>query len=228
VQAVNIVALDTYLRGVVPSEIVPSWPMEALKAQAVAARSYAWPKIKLTGSYDVLPTSANQVYRGVLNEHPRTDRAVAEAANLVLLYQGNVITAYYHTASGGATESSEYVWPLKSGKPGSVVPYIRGKLDVDANGQAYDRSYGKFEYTTASFTLAQLSTIMSKNSATDVGQIQSVTFDRGVGRVYRVTLVGSKGTKVVNGGTFRNTYNNNRLAGGTLNSTMYWLLPVSP
>jgi stage II sporulation protein D len=228
VQAVNVVPLDQYLRGVVPSEMPASWGVEALKAQTVAARSYAWPKMKSIGTYDVVPTAASQVYKGVLNEHPRTDQAVAQSANLILLHNGKVINAYYHAASGGATESSEYVWPTSAGKPGTIVAYIRGKPDVDANGLAYDRSYGKFEYTSASFTMAQLSLIMSKNTATDVGQIQEITLDRGVGRVYRVTLVGSKGTKVVKGGVFKNTYNNNRLSGGTVNSTMFWLLPLEP
>ena len=80
-----------------------------------------------------------------------------QTAGMILLYNGKVITAYYHTASGGATESSEYVWPTSAGKPGSVVPYIRGKLDVDENGVAYDQSYGKFAYQSAPFTMAELS-----------------------------------------------------------------------
>jgi SpoIID/LytB domain protein len=228
-QAVNIVPLDTYLRGVVPSEMPASWHMEAVKSQAVAARTYAWPRVGRSGSYDILPTAANQVYKGVLVEHPRSNQAVAETSGLVLLYNGKVITAYYHTASGGHTENSEFVWPTTAGNPGSVVSYVRGKPDVDANGVPYDISFGRFAYQSAPFTMAQLSSIMSRNASTDVGEIHSLSFRRGVSeRVYQVTLVGSNGTKVVKGGVFKNTYNNNRLSGGDVNSTMYWLLPVEP
>ena len=223
-QAVNVVPLDTYLRGVVAAEMPASWHLEAVKTQAVAARTYAWPRLGGSGTFDILPTAGHQVYRGVLSEHPRSDAAIAQTAGLVLLHNGRVITAYFHASSGGHTEHSEFVWPTNSGNPGTKLAYIRGKPDVDANGVAYDSSYGKFAYQSASFTMAQLSTIMSKNSATDVGQITSLTFDRGVsGRVYRVTLVGTKGTKTVKGGTFKNTYNSNRLSGGEVNSTMFWL-----
>jgi SpoIID/LytB domain protein len=228
-QQVNVLPLDVYLRGVIPSEMPASWHIEAVKAQSIAARSYAWPRIGRAGSYDILPTSANQVYRGLMAEHPRSNLAVDDTAGMVLLHNGKVITAYFHAASGGHTENSEYAFPGTAGKPGSVVAYVRGKPDVDANGLAYDRSYGKFEFTSASFTMAQLSTIMSKNSATDVGNITSLSFERGVsGRVYRVTMIGSKGTKVVSGGIFRNTYNSHRLSGDSVNSTMYWLQPITP
>jgi stage II sporulation protein D len=228
-QAVNIVALDTYLRGVVPAEMPASWHMEAVKTQAVAARTYAWPRLGKSGSFDILPTAGHQVYRGVLSEHPRSDAAIAQTAGLVLLHNGKVITAYFHQSSGGHTEHSEFVWPTNAGNPGTKLAYIRGKPDVDANGVPYDISFGKFAYQSGSFTMAQLSTIMSRNTATDVGQIISLTFDRGVSdRVYRVTLVGTKGTKTVKGGTFKNTYNNNRLSGGEVNSTMFWLREVTP
>jgi stage II sporulation protein D len=228
-QAVNILPLDTYLRGVVASEMPASWPLEALKVQAVAARSYAWSKIRTTGTYDIIPTAGHQVYRGVLNEFTRSNRAVAETASLVLTHNGSVIEAFYHAASGGATEHSEYAFVSNTGRPGAVVAYARGKPDVDANGVPYDSGSPYSSWKSAQFSMAQLSQVMSGNASTDVGEIYEVQFFRGVsGRVYRVYLRGSKGEQIVSGGVFKNTYNRNRLGGGELKSTMYFLTPAPP
>jgi hypothetical protein len=76
VTAVNTVGMDDYLKGVVPAEMPPLWPIEAVKSQAIAARGYAYNKLKNSGLYDVRPTSVNQVYGGVRLEHPRSNMAV--------------------------------------------------------------------------------------------------------------------------------------------------------
>ncbi len=126
---VNVVPLEAYLRGVVPNELSPTVfsHLEALKAQAIAARTYA---LKNRGKYaaegyDLLPTAASQVYRGQGSEHPLSDRAVLETRGIVATYHGEPIDALYTSTSGGRTESSEYVF-------GAPQPYLKSVLVAPA------------------------------------------------------------------------------------------------
>lgn len=128
---VNELDLEEYLYGVVKMEMDPRWPSEALKAQAVAARTlalYSLNRFQAEG-YDVRATTDSQVYGGVLAEDPRTSAAVDETHGIVMTYQGRPILAVYHSDSGGHTESSEYVW-------GGNYPYLRGVPDPYANDAA--------------------------------------------------------------------------------------------
>ena len=114
---VNVVSLDLYARGVVPSEMPYRWARAALEAQAVAARSYA---VSLAGSrtaYDVRADTRDQVYGGIRAETPRTNRAVSRTAREVLRFGGAVARTYYSSTSGGRTQ----------GIPG--VPYLRSVAD---------------------------------------------------------------------------------------------------
>jgi SpoIID/LytB domain protein len=224
---VNTLPLDYYLLGVVPSEMPGSWHLEAVKAQAVAARSYAWPRIDGDGYFDIGASSASQNYKGFLHEYPNTNRAVLDTAGQVITYNGKVVAAYYHSSSGGHTENTEYAFVTAAGNPGSVVGYCRGKPDVDANGLAYDRNSSDYYWESASFTMSQLSAIMAKNDRTNVGQILELTFNRGVsGRAYQVVMTGTLGTKNVSGGTFSGTFNKNRPGGSPVTSNMFYLTPV--
>ncbi|HUP82942.1 MAG TPA: SpoIID/LytB domain-containing protein [Candidatus Limnocylindria bacterium] len=224
---INTLPLDYYLRGVVPSEMPASWPLEALKAQAVAARSYAWPRIDGTGDYDIGASSASQNYKGYLHEWNSSNRAVAETAGQVITYNGRVVAAYYHSSAGGHTENSEYAFVTASGNPGSVVAYCRGKSDVDENGLPYDRNSNDYYWESASFTMAELSAIYAHSAKTNVGEITGLTFNRGVsGRAYQVVMTGTLGTKTVSGGTFSGVFNDNRPAGSKLFSNMFYLTPV--
>ena len=230
-QTINILPIESYLRGVVPAEVPASWPIEAVKTQAVAARTYAWSRLKGDQrEWDVVPTAANQVYGGYQHEHPNSDAAVLATQNIVLTYNGKIISALYHACSGGHTENSEYAFVNDKGDPGSRVAYLRGKPDVDENGVPYDIGAGTFDWHSGQFTMAQLSQILSGNELTDVGVIRNMTFHRGVsGRVYKVVLEGSKGIKEVSGGKFKNTYNNFRTPGSpNMVSTLFFLTPVSP
>lgn len=123
VGVVNVVALEEYLRGVVPNELAPeAYPqIEALKAQAVAARSYALAHLGDYSSrgYDVCATAACQVYRGAASEHPLTDRAVSETAGVVASWRGRPINAFYTSTCGGHTEEGGAVF-------GNAAPYLRG------------------------------------------------------------------------------------------------------
>jgi len=121
---VNQVDIEPYLYGVVSSEMSPNYPLEALKAQAVAARTYAVKNIgKLAAQgFDMDDTAANQVYGGYFSEDPRTTKAVDETAGMVLTYDGKIIDAVYSSTCGGYTESAEEAW-------GRAVPYLVGVPD---------------------------------------------------------------------------------------------------
>ena len=121
---INELDLEEYLYGVLKNEVDPQWPTEALKAQAVASRTWALYSLNRFASegYDVCATADCQVYRGVTAEDPRTSAAVDETRGEVMTYQGRPIFAAYHSDSGGSTESSELVW-------GGAYPYLRGVAD---------------------------------------------------------------------------------------------------
>jgi SpoIID/LytB domain protein len=116
---VNHVGLEAYLYGVVPDEMPPSWAMEALKAQAVAARSYAVVSRPAGARFDLFADTRSQVYGGLASEEPRTNAAVDATAGQVLVYQGRVARTFFHSTSGGRTAAIEDVW---SGA--SPVPYL--------------------------------------------------------------------------------------------------------
>ncbi len=118
-QAVNSVGLEQYLYGVVPGEMPHTWLPEALKAQAVAARSYALSHLRSIGAYDLYADTRSQVYRGIDEEELQTTAAINATAAQVLLYRGKVASTYFHSTSGGRTASIEDAWP------GSApVPYL--------------------------------------------------------------------------------------------------------
>ena len=127
VLVINVVDLEAYLRGVVPAEMQASWPLDALRAQAVAARTYALANLSPAAPYDVCSTSDCQVYRGVRVEHARSDQAVADTAGLVLTYGGAFARTYYHADSGGVIASSAEVW-------GASIPYLSAFQDVPSDG----------------------------------------------------------------------------------------------
>jgi stage II sporulation protein D len=109
VQAINAVRLETYLRGVVAAESPASWPLEALKAQAVVARSYAVTSNagSTTDGIDQYADTRSQMYRGVASEFPSTDAAVQATAGEVVLQHGRPVTTYFFSTSGGHTENIE-------------------------------------------------------------------------------------------------------------------------
>jgi len=138
---VNVVNLEDYLRGVVPNELAPKAfrQIEAQKAQAVAARSYALAHLGDYSSrgYDVCATAACQVYRGFASEHPLTDRAVAETRGIVATWRGRPIHAFYTSTCGGHTEEGTAVFE-------DGAPYLRGVACPAERGVAdHDRERGK-------------------------------------------------------------------------------------
>ncbi len=121
--AINVVKLDAYARGVVANEMSSSWPQDALRAQAVAARSYALAS-SAGGAYDVYDDTRSQVYGGKGSETPETNKACRRTSDQVLRYRKQVATTYFFSTSGGQTESIQY------GFPGSEpVPYLKSVKD---------------------------------------------------------------------------------------------------
>jgi stage II sporulation protein D len=116
-QAVNTLGIDPYVQGVVPREMPSSWEPEALKAQAVAARSYALANLKTGGDFDVYSDTRSQVYGGIAAETPETNDAVTATAGEVVLYDGQVADTLFFSTSGGRTASIEDVWPRAEPEP---------------------------------------------------------------------------------------------------------------
>jgi stage II sporulation protein D len=123
VTAVNALSLDNYVMGVVPGEMPSSWLPEALKAQAVAARTYALATDRGGDVFDQYPDTRSQVYRGMTSEVHSTNQAVRDTANQVVTHDGQIIVTYFFSTSGGHTENIENVWG------GDPVPYLRGVDD---------------------------------------------------------------------------------------------------
>ncbi|MBF0593706.1 MAG: SpoIID/LytB domain-containing protein [Candidatus Omnitrophica bacterium] len=134
---VNSIEIEQYIRGVLYHEISDKWPMEAISAQAVATRTYAFYSIEKFAArdYDVTNDVYSQVYGGKTAERYRTNLAVKNTKGLVLTYKGKIFPAFFHANSGGITEDASELWdidlpPLKGGieSPYSVnSPHYRWK-----------------------------------------------------------------------------------------------------
>ncbi len=187
VTAVNLVDLEKYLYSVVGSESIPSWPIEALKAQAVAARTYAIYQTTKDSNryYDLDTTTATQVYKGLNNEYVSTVEAVEATKNQVMTYGGKVILAAFHAASGGHTENVEDVWM-------SPLPYLRGVVDYDQNSPVFQWNKN----------------LTSREISRQIGGIGTVTSMVPVtktprGRVDVMRISGTKGSKTMDGSKVR-------------------------
>lgn len=144
VNLVNIVALEDYVRGVVVNESPAFFAVEALKAQATAARGYAVANIgafqRQGYPFDLVDSPASQVYRGATSEQPAGNEAANGTRALVASYQGRIITAFYSSSMGGHTENVEWVFnePNTSFPGTNAIPYLRGIYDGE--GPAPDLS----------------------------------------------------------------------------------------
>lgn len=125
---INNVGMEDYLKGVVPSEMPSSWELEALKAQAIAARSYAIANLGKRASFgfDLKDTPEDQAYGGATAETSKTNTAVEETSGLVLTYNYKVVSAFYSASAGGQTVTSKQAW-------GNDLPYLRSVPSFDDN-----------------------------------------------------------------------------------------------
>lgn len=125
---VNHIPLEQYLYGVVAYEMSDSFPLEALKAQAVCARGYAVDRIKTTGTHDIGDTTSHQVYKGYVPSYANVIQAVNETKGQVLTYNGKIISTYYAASNGGQTELAGNTWGGGTTKDNSY-PYLIQKDD---------------------------------------------------------------------------------------------------
>jgi stage II sporulation protein D len=195
---VNIVPVDDYLLSVVPEEMPTDWPAEALKAQSVAARSFA---LKSRGrhaaeGYDLCTTTHCQLYKGIASEKTASTAAVRATRGEVLTYGGQPIEALFHTDSGGMTESSEDVW-------GSHVPYLRAVRDTPL---------GTMPWTKTVSTADLEKKLAAKGH--NIGRLRAIELsplavgraakDRTAsGRVKAMTVTGTKGSVTLSGTAWR-------------------------
>jgi len=211
IKVVNELPLETYLRGVVPAEMPSSWPTEALRAQAIAARSYAARKLRPGVSYyDVTDDTSSQVYLGITGEKATTDAAITATAGQVLKKGTEIALTVFHSTAGGATEHNENAFVSSSGaKVAGPVSYLRGVSDRDATGTPYDAGAPYATWQTATYSIAQLSSYFGADSRTSVGTLTALDLrNRGVsGRLISVTLIGTSGAKTVSGDVFRSVFN---------------------
>ncbi|MGL5034942.1 MAG: SpoIID/LytB domain-containing protein [Microcystaceae cyanobacterium] len=187
VTAVNQVNIEQYLYSVVGSEALPFWPLEALKAQAVAARTFAIYKSTAESNrfYDLDTTTATQVYKGMENEYVSTVDAVDATQGQIITYGGRPILAAFHASSGGHTENVEDVWS-------SPLPYLRAVVD-------YDQTAPVFQWNK-SFSTGQLSGLIGGvGTVRAMSPAQTTPF----GRVVTMRVTGSGGTKTISGAKLR-------------------------
>ena len=184
-QAINYVDLESYLPSVVGSEMPASWPQAALRAQAVAARTYALRQRSASQPFDVKATVASQMYKGVEAETPSTREAVASTRGEVLMYGGNLVNAVFHSSSGGSTENSGDLWIQQ-------LPYLVSVPDVD---QASPVSRWQQRLEPLALTKA-----FGEIGGANRIEILSTTSS---GRVRQARVMGPSGTLVLTGAELR-------------------------
>lgn len=203
VATVDVVPMDSYLRSVVPAEMPASWGLEAVKAQAVAARSYAADALGGSYSSDLCDTTACQVYPGLTSsnpEHPNSTAAVTATTGQIRKYGSSIAFTEFSSSNGGQIT-------------GSSVPYQVAKAD------AYD---GVFAEAPDTWSYLTMPASAIESAWPTIGQFRSMATQRDGkgtwfgGRITDITLTGSAGTRVVSGDAFRSVMN--------LRST--WFIPV--
>lgn len=194
INVINHIELDHYLYGVVPREMGSSFPIEALKAQAIIARSYALANIKAHAQegYNLCDTTHCQVYGAYDNEHPTTNKAVDETRGEYISYNGRVISANYHSNSGGMTENCGDVWSQS-------LPYLASVEDSfsdNAPNSSWEISYSPSEIQSR---LA--------SSGINIGQIMKIDILEvsDANRVLSLKITGTNGEKKMTGAELRST-----------------------
>ena len=187
-RVVNVVALESYLMGVVPSEMPDRWPAEALEAQAVVARTYALAHLHKGGDFDLYPDTRSQVYGGIAAEAVTASDAVDQTAGQVVLYKGELADTFFFSSSGGKTANVQDVWPSSG-----PIPYLVSVPDP------YDTLSPYHDWGPLKFTPAVLGRRLGAR-----GLLLDVKADTAAsGRVRTLTLIGSGGDRTISGSTAR-------------------------
>jgi stage II sporulation protein D len=190
---IGFLDVEDYLYGVVPREMPPQWHLESLKAQAIAARTYAlYQKGKNKNrDYDVIATTTSQVYGGAGAETAKSNQAVEETKGTVLLYNGQLALTYFHANSGGMTEDAKRVWSAD-------VPYLKAVSD-DYSMKAPNCSWN------ISLSADKISKSLNKKGM-EIGRIESlIPIDISPsGRIMKIKISHSGKETIVSGTDFRN------------------------
>ncbi|MCX8124647.1 MAG: SpoIID/LytB domain-containing protein [Spirochaetes bacterium] len=191
IQVVNVLKMNEYLYGVLPSEIMPGWPMEVLKAQAVAARTYAYYHLMKTGStyFDLYGTHNFQVYKGKTVETQATNKAVDTTAGIIMTYNNKPILAYFHSTCGGKTTDDRYVWQ------GEDLPYLNSVVCP------YCKNSPNYSWQVE-LTLNEIYEALVKRYKA-VGKIKAITLGREDTRVTVVKIEHENGLIRMSGNDFR-------------------------
>ena len=191
---INEVDLEEYLLGVVAAEIPADWEMEALKAQAVASRTYAVYQMQNAGrrTYHILATVDSQMYLGKRGERPRATQAVQATRGMIITYRGEVVPAFYHASCGGHTEDALVLWGIDE-------PYLKG-VDCDCQNIS---TYGSWEKRV---TMAGIIRALGREGYR-LGEVNSVEIGTltAAGRVKNVLFRHAGGTTLVPAETLRAT-----------------------
>ena len=185
---INILGIEKYLSSVVGSEMPAKWPLEALKAQAIASRTYAL-KQKGNPIYDIDSTQKNQVYNGLESRTHKTARAVRSTRSLVLTYKNKLINALFHSSSGGMTENSQDVWK-------NEYPYLSSVRD-------FDRNNPKLQWKKK-FSSGELQKLFPEIGGIKKIEILNIT---NTGRVKNVKIFGKYGSDQISGVDIRKRMN---------------------
>ena len=185
---INILGIEKYLSSVVGSEMPAKWPLEALKAQAIASRTYAL-KQKGNPIYDIDSTQKNQVYNGLESRTYKTARAVRSTRSLVLTYKNKLINALFHSSSGGMTENSQDVWK-------NEYPYLSSVRD-------FDRNNPKLQWKKK-FSSGELQKLFPEIGGIKKIEILNIT---NTGRVKNVKIFGKYGSDQISGVDIRKRMN---------------------
>ncbi|MBR3934382.1 MAG: SpoIID/LytB domain-containing protein [Clostridia bacterium] len=182
---INFVNINDYIAAVVGKEMSPSWNIEALKAQAVCARSYSITTWKKHASYgfNLCSTQDCQAYQGISGETDSTKRAATETKDQVLTYNGAVAETLYSSSNGGSSAYAKHVW-------GSDIPYLQAVKDIYENPAEISNSPWKVTLTNE-----QIQSKLSK-SGVNIGTVydMKVTGADEYGRNYKITIYGTNGT----------------------------------
>jgi len=190
---INILPLEQYLYGVVPYEIEASSHPEALKAQAVVARTYTLNNINKHENlgFDLCNTTWCQVYKGFAGENPATNNAVDDTAGKNVIYDGKLAQVFYFSSSGGRTEDVQYVW-------GSEIPYLKSVEDKYESGKSW-----KYNWESV-LKASEIKEIMLSRKY-DLGDINDIKIEEvsPSGRVTKLVIKGTKDERIYTKGSCR-------------------------
>lgn len=183
---INHVDLEDYIASVIAVEMSPSFNIEALKAQAVCARTYALKNMNKHSSrgFDLCASVDCQAYKGVSVESETTNRAARETAGVVMKYNGQIIDAVYSATSGGYTEDVKYVW-------GSNIPYLKAVEDKYESKSVYGSSWEK------ELSVEKATEIMN-NKGYELGTITNIEVTESTehGTATKLVVTGTEGEKI--------------------------------